>query len=404
MPKTLMTQDSYAGFRTFYTNGSDTRMYLQEVDDWSDSGNPFIVTQEKFLTYFYSYNFVDYSNGIPTNQMIKKKGISVEYLNKFNCFSDVEKHFISRTGKAYQLDKDRTGFTITDSLNIADNFLFKQIIGKCCYKARSGVEFTPAEIYFVEPVRKSSDNNTYMFKSSIFANSVYKSKEKGVFELETEMVRPVIKSPCIKEFGVLKSDNYCVFPYKNRHSIPLEELNKHAPCTSSYLINCREIIAKQSERSKMIMQGNDFYSLSKVGVYTFANHIVAFRDNTKLVSSVIEPQLTPWGDAVMPVCAKHSPYISMDIDGNFITKDEAFYLAGILNTPIVREYFKCTFSERSYSIKFNIVLPKYDNTNSAHMDISRLSKKAHKNFNNKQLIDKIKIQIQERYLRICNEK
>ena len=35
MPKTLMTQDSYAGFRNFYTDAAEgKRLYLQKVDDW----------------------------------------------------------------------------------------------------------------------------------------------------------------------------------------------------------------------------------------------------------------------------------------------------------------------------------------------------------------------------------
>ena len=63
MPKTLMTQDSYAGFRNFYTDvGNGKRLYLQKVDDWSKAGSPFIYTTEKFLTYYYQEKYVDYSN------------------------------------------------------------------------------------------------------------------------------------------------------------------------------------------------------------------------------------------------------------------------------------------------------------------------------------------------------
>ena len=41
MPQTLMTQDSYAGFRDFYVDfENDERMYLQLLDDWTASGNP----------------------------------------------------------------------------------------------------------------------------------------------------------------------------------------------------------------------------------------------------------------------------------------------------------------------------------------------------------------------------
>ena len=68
-----MTQDSYAGFRNFYTNvEKKERLYLQKVDDWSKAGNPFIYTTEKFLTYYYQNNEVDYSKGTPVNYFEKK--------------------------------------------------------------------------------------------------------------------------------------------------------------------------------------------------------------------------------------------------------------------------------------------------------------------------------------------
>jgi hypothetical protein len=105
----------------------------------------------------------------------------------------------------------------------------------------------------------------------------------------------------------------------------------------------------------------------------------------------------------MPICAKHSPYISMDINGNYITNDEAYYLAGILNTDIVQKYFICTYSGRSYSIKFNIKLPKFDSDSSEHAKISALSRKAHENFKKNIKTDNLKEEIQKIYLKMCEE-
>ena len=104
---------------------------------------------------------------------------------------------------------------------------------------------------------------------------------------------------------------------------------------------------------------------------------------------------------MLPICAKHSPYISMDVDGNYITENEAHYLCGILNTSIVQEYFKSTFSGRSYSIAFNIKMPKYIESNEIQKAIVLLSKKAHENFNNQDEIDQIKLSIEELYLKLC---
>ncbi len=99
----------------------------------------------------------------------------------------------------------------------------------------------------------------------------------------------------------------------------------------------------------------------------------------------------------MPICAKHCPYISQDLKGRNITRDEAYYLCGILNAPIVKEYFKTTFSTRSYSIDFNIKIPTYDRNNEHHLAIMQLSKKATR----KGVTPEIFQDLDDYYLKLC---
>ncbi len=405
MPKTLMTQDSYAGFRDFYIDyDSGSRLFLQKVDDWSKSGNPFIVTTEKFLSYYYKKNFVDYGRGIPMRYFIKKRGTSVKEINYKEKFSEVQQFFTASEGIAFQFDNDRTGFTLVPERNYERIPQLQLIIGESEYKARSGVEFTPAEVYFIEPF-ESVDNseNSYFFKNSSFNNSVHKVEFRRRFELETTFIRPVVKSPCVKEFYIEDSNNYCIFPYRfgNKYSIPLDELLSESQMLANYLIDNKELIGKQSSRSLMISMGDDFYSLSKVGDYTFGRYSVTFRDNTVLDASVVEPVKTPWGTEIMPICAKHCPYISMDINDRYIGEEEAYYICGILNSNIVKEYFKYTYSGRSYSINFNIKLPLYDSTNFFHRTISELSIKASKNPHDNLIVNNCKEEIESAYLEIC---
>jgi len=403
MPKTLMTQDSYAGFRNFYIDyKNNKRLFLQRIDDWSESGNPFIYTKEKFLTYYYKTDKVDYSSGIPITNFIKKKNVSINEVNRCRRYRDAIPFFDIKNGMAYQLDKNRTGFTLLRYIDPLKVSKFRDIIGKCEYKARSGVEFTPAEIYFIQPVRPTNNSETYMFKNSKFRFSTYKSVNDDEFELEVKYIRPVIKSPCIERFKIKNDNNYCIFPYDNGvlSSVPIKDLSKNCKHLTRYLLSYKSIIEKQSLRSKAISKGDDFYALSKIGAYTFAENIVTFRDNTRFVSAVVEPVLTPWGKISTPVCAKHAPYISMDKNNRYITKDEAYYICGILNTTLVQEYFKFTYSGRSYSINFNIKLPLYDESNFNHKRICELSKKAHKETDNKKIED-ISSEIEELYLNIC---
>ena len=166
-----------------------------------------------------------------------------------------------------------------------------------------------------------------------------------------------------------------------------------------YLTNNKKIIGKQSQRSLTISRGKAFYSLSKVGKYTFAPFKVTFRDNTKLSASVVSKVKTPWGSEIMPICAKHSPYISMDKKGRIITEDEAYYLCGILNTPIVVQYFKFTYSTRSYSINFNIKMPLFDSNNKYHKKMVELSRQASLKGVNNELLSNLEIN----YLALCKE-
>ena len=406
MPKTLMTQDSYAGFRNFYMDKfQKRRLYLQKVDDWSKSGNPFIYTTEKFLTYYFSEEKIEYSDGIPMDFIEKKRGIDVKEINMHSISSEVIDYFKIKNGKAYQLDKKRTGFTMIESLDTYRVKEYSKIIGECAYKARSGAEFTPAEVYFLEPLRKAGNCSRYRFKNSKFSNSVYKTGKNNDIEIETEFVYPVIKSPFIKEFGIEENNNYCIFPYEDGmiECISIEELSIKAEYLTNYFIKNKEIINKQSKRSKMIAKGKEFYALSKIGNYTYGKYAVTFRDNTKLVAAVVKDIITPWGKIKKPICAKHAPYISMDKSGRFITEQEAYYLCGILNTDIVQEYFKFSFSGRSYSIDFNIKMPLFDESNKKHQRIAEISKCAHEHFTNKDIIIKMKQEIERIYLSICND-
>ena len=186
-----MTQDSYAGFRNFYTNVSkNQRMYLKKLDDWTKSGNPFIDTQEKFMTYFYQHKKVDYlKNGIPITSFKKKRSVNIKTINEKQSFKEVESCFEKSYPKAFQMDLKRTGYTTFEEEFIDKKDDFASIIGDCEYKARSGVEFTPAEVYFIEPIKKVPSKKSYLFKPSVFKNSKYKSLSNLPVHLETEFIR-----------------------------------------------------------------------------------------------------------------------------------------------------------------------------------------------------------------------
>lgn len=161
------------------------------------------------------------------------------------------------------------------------------------------------------------------------------------------------------------------------------------------------LIKKQSTRSLQLSIGTEFYALSKIGDYTFVDCLVAFRDNTKMCATVITPQKTPWGEEKMPVCAKHAPYISMTKDGRPITLDEAYYISGILNTEIIREYIFASNDSRSVSIDLPIKIPEFNARNEDMSAIAKLSKEAHELAKERKNTKQRSEEIEKYYLKIC---
>ena len=169
-------------------------------------------------------------------------------------------------------------------------------------------------------------------------------------------MRPLLQSKQIGAFSMINIDKiqYGFYPYGEKANIIcLENLVNEYPNTSNYILEQKEFIDKQSSRSRTIARGKEFYLLSKVGRYTSFDYAVVFRDNTKMVASYVDNT----SKKLIPV--KHAPFISVDNNRNPLSKDEAKYLTGIFNMPIINTYFKVTYSERSFSINFDMRIPKY---------------------------------------------
>lgn len=400
MPKTLMTQQSYEGFRNFYINfETNNRLYLQTIDDWSESGHPFVTVQEKFLTYFFSEKKVDYSNGFPVTKYVKNKNINIFEINQNKDFDSVKKYFTLKKSTALQLSKNKTSFTF---INDNSKYNFSDIVGENFYKARSGAEFTPGEIYFLKNAAESKKQNTHIFRNATLKTAKYKVIPNNKLELETEYIYPLVKGPSIKPFSFSQDEHFTIFPYKwgVKNSISFVEMSKNRRM-AEYLIDYKNLIEQQSKRSLDLSIGNEFYSLSKIGEYTFVDCLVAFRDNTKMSACVITPIETPWGEKKMPICAKHAPFISMTKMKRKITLDEAHYICGILNTNVVKEYISQSNDSRSFSIDLSIKLPEYDELNKDLKQISELSKKADKNAKKDKDFTQILDEIEKLYIKVC---
>lgn len=404
MPDSLMSQNSYEQFRNFYLNGNkQSRLFLQYLDRWKSPLRPFRVgkraVSQDFNTYYFGRAFVDYSVGVQVKSISRQKGISDEMLNQLTSFEEASSNLIFHDEKARVLSAKSTAFTY-----ISSEFDFAPIIGPTSYLYRTGVESTPFEVFKMIGISLSPFENHYRFKNKVLKTSRYKVDDipSVGWDLPTDLVYPMLEGPNVKPFEYNCGDNYHIIPYSSTETnnpISMELLSEKYLRLAEYFANHKNLLDKQSEKSKTMHQGDAFYALSKIGPYTFAPFIVAARDNSKFCAAVVKPTLTPWGEVKQTICVKHTIIISQDINKNFISEDEAHYINGILNSSIVVAYIHNTFKTNGFSLKkSNLFIPKYINSDPIFSEIASLSKQA---TIHPELRDKISKQITQIYLRIC---
>ena len=261
--------------------------------------------------------------------------------------------------------------------------------------------------YMLKGIGTSKIKDNFLFENKKFSLMKYKIDDmpKSGWDFSTKYIYPIITGPHIEPFKYDTHDEFCILPYdKNNTSapIPTTEFINYSKNVFMYLTNHKKLIDSQSEKSKLMHRGNEFYSLSKIGPYTFADYIVAARDNSKFCASVINKTVTPWGEIKNTICVKHTIIISQRKDKKFIDEDEAYYICGILNSDIVKKYIEGSFKSNGFSLnKSNIYLPKYNKDNSLHVKICTLSKKASLESVD---IDNIRKELSKLYLNLCQKK
>lgn len=163
-------------------------------------------------------------------------------------------------------------------------------------------------------------------------------------------------------------------------------------------------MSQTTYNERIIGKKGEFYKLARVGAYSFAEHYVVFRDNTKWGAAVISSVDTPWGGKKRPLFQNHAVSICEHDDGSFITLDEAHYICGIMNTPVAFQYVLNSSDSRSFPIRPRIYIPQYDSDNLLHKEISNLSKEAHEKYNDTLEMLRIIHRLNELYLIIAKTK
>ena len=399
MPEPLLFQQSYEGFRNLFLSDG-TRLYFRKITNWTKAGNPFKPVTQKFLTFYMSKSFYDYKKGVDVDWLILKD--HKNYDNKE--IIDLTEYFDIFPGIAATCHETKNYFSYVRSRKQLSDFM--SIAGDSYYLGREGIEFYPQEMTIF---RVSGLPNTPTC-TSLRNIQVKKSKYKvpqSVELLETEFLHPLIKGVDITPFHIDNSGLIVPFPYDERDTrlpIAFDELARVAPNLAAFYQRFKDLIlAQTSYNERIIGRAGEFYSLARVGAYSFAKNYVVFRDNTKWGAAVISDVDTFWGGKRHPLFQNHCVSICEDSDGNYITEDEAHFICGIMNAPVTFEYVLRSSDSRSFPIRPRIYIPKYEPTNSLHSRVVELSKKAHNSYNDSETMSVIARELNAVYLQIAKD-
>lgn len=368
MPRELANQASYEGWRRAVGGKNCSLIALH---DWSDAGHPFDPVKEDFMTYVFEAK--DTQNTlIPVTHYVKNDRRSKAHL--WETLNEAVQKLDPETRVAGQIVKGSTGYTF--ALTKSDLNNFKKIAGKCPYIGREGVEFYPQELLLFNYDSPGPKKGTIWVKNIQVSKSKYKIPQQKVL-LETEYLFPLVKGPGIEGMNYKDPDILVVFPYDESNPytpVPKSVLKKRSPLLLQFFEKYKKIIEKQTHYSDSLRAAGEFYGLARTGPYSFRNCYVAYRDNTKWRATVITEKTMPWGSKKRYLFQNHAVSMCERVSGGIITEEEAYYVAGILNAPIVAKFIYASSDNRSFKIRPPIYMPEYENGNATHAKIVKLAK------------------------------
>jgi type II restriction/modification system DNA methylase subunit YeeA len=269
----------------------------------------------------------------------------------------------------------------------------KLLSGPQYYEAHAGVYVGLNQVYFVRIMGKTPDGRL------VITNPPEPGQKKSVKQVEAvvepDLVYPLVRGRDVKKWYIDFRDRFIIIPHHtNGQPIEHTELKIKYPGVYNYLLEFSSELKRRSIKPfislrKMIEDGDEdmqnkaiellsdrFYIVDNIGSYTFAPYKVVWKEMAGAIT----------GKAVSFACAVASPIsgkpVIVDHTAMLVGTDdinEAYYLAGILNSLICRTVvasYSYELRQETHIVDF-IKIPKFDPQNKLHIKIAELSKRAH---------------------------
>lgn len=271
---------------------------------------------------------------VPVTRYIAGRGAHVM---KWQSLKEAKRGLDPKSMVAKQITPGQTAFTIGQDL--ADLREHSLVAGPCEYIGRDGIQFYPQELLLFKYLEKGP-RPEIVWLENVQLRKAQHPVPRGRALLETKYLHPLVKAPSIRAFKHDYDGILVPFPHEPtspRLAITDSVLRRTSPALRRYYRRHRDVLENLSRGNTRVRSGypDEFYSLARVGPYSFASVHVAFRKDTKWCAAVVSSEMTPWRMEKRLVFQSHAVSMCERQSGGFITDDEAHYICAILNAPIV---------------------------------------------------------------------
>lgn len=381
------------GFRKFSItrNGQNIPFSIKSVDNFTSK---MVFTINSSVIVFKKgeemvYPFSNYNNWSFKDALTQKQ----KKLNPHDNWEDIHFKLNSHHLIAQPIDKNdkqSQWLTLKNNTDFINNVL--NINGEPNYRGRKGIEPLGAKGVFV--LAEVKRKNNLLNVTTDFSRQRRKDiLEKGPIQrnIEEEFVYPMIGGRNMERW-LVRDYTFLLLPHtiEYKYGIPEEQLVETAPSTFDFLTYYKEeVLATRIQNGKRFDKNkHPFYRLDNVGEYTFSPYKVIWKEQTKSMSAVVissfdniklDEDINLFSHDKLVMIDSKILYLSLD------TKEEAHFVCGLLNSESIREILDGYAIETNRGIdvlKF-INIPKYDNFNPLHAQISETSMQLHKIAKNK---------------------
>jgi len=358
------------GFRKFYLKNKNLSFSINQVEDLT-SFNPFYGVKNKTVIFYAKKNDVTV---YPVNYRvwIPKKSKTTKDTEKLN---NVLKMFTFENRVALPLDMNsKESGWITVTKKMYENLI--HYLGKPDYRARTGVFTGGANgIYWLDIVKEISNNLVEVQNITEKAKNQF---EKVKMIVEKKLIYPYMSGSELF-FWDYKYSKFIICPHNSQTKMYPFDVIEMEECFLNgfnYFKHFEKDLKKRkgfTSLDKKIHQ-KYFYTLQRIGDYTFSPYKVAWK---YIASSFTCAVIENVDDKILGetniIPNEKIIYIGLD------SKEEAFYLCGLLSSTSFREIinsFKVS-TQISPSVINELKIPKYNSMNSSHRDISIACEQGH---------------------------